>query len=83
MYIMFFCIPAIGLSGSTLVCIRPRLDVCRTVMKVVAALTATVSAITMATCSDGDGCANSSLEYRWTPKMVAFCALATTGTVSP
>src|SRR5262249_17986812 len=36
MYIMYFCAPAIGLSGSTLVCIRPRLALCRTVMNVVA-----------------------------------------------
>ena len=83
MYCMYFCDWAIGLSGSMLVCMRPRFALCRTVMNVVEALTATVSTITMATCSGSDWCENSSLSPRWTPKMVAFCALTTTGTVSP
>ena len=64
MYCMNFCDWAIGLSGSMLVCMRPRFALCRTVMNVVVALTTTVSAITMATCSDGAGCANSSLSSR-------------------
>ncbi len=83
MYCMNFCDWAIGLSGSTFVCISPRLALCRTVMNVVVALTATVSAITMQTCSGGVGCENSSLSPRWTPKIVACWALSTTGTVSP
>src|SRR5580658_4492772 len=83
MYIMYFCDWAIGLSGSRLVFMRPRLEVCRTVMNVVDALTTTVSAITMATCTDGEGCENSSLSPRCTPKIVAFCALCRIGTVSP
>ena len=83
MYCMNFCDWAIGLSGSTLVCMRPRFALCRTVMNVVVALTTTVSAITMLTWSGTDWCENSSLSPRCTPKMVAFCALTTTGTVSP
>ena len=64
MYCMNFCDWAIGLSGSRLVCMRPRFALCRTVMNVVVALTTTVSAMMMATCSDGAGCANSSLLSR-------------------
>ena len=37
----------------------------------------------MLTCSGTDWCENSSLSPRCTPKIVAFCALFTTGTVSP
>ena len=44
MYCMNFCDWAIGLVGSTLVCMRPRLALCLTVMNVVVALsTLTVS----------------------------------------
>ena len=85
MYIMYFCMPAIGLSGSMFpVCMRPRLEVCRTVMNVVVALSATVIAATIDGTSPIPGvCGNSSLSYRCTPKMVAFCALTSTGTVRP
>src|SRR4029077_16695225 len=47
MYCMIFCDWAIGLSGSMLVCIRPRFADCRTVMNVVAALIVTVTTITI------------------------------------
>jgi len=83
-YIMYFCDWAIGLSGSTLVCMRPRLELCRTVMNVVVALITTVTAATIEGPSPIPGvCGNSSLSYRCTPKIVALCALSSTGTVSP
>ena len=55
MYCMNFCDWAIGLLGSTLVCMRPRLALCRTVMNVVVALSATVITITITTCKDSGG----------------------------
>ena len=55
MYCMNFCDWAIGLLGSMLVCMRPRLALCRTVMNVVVALSATVSMITITTCKDSGG----------------------------
>jgi hypothetical protein len=65
MYCMYFCDWAIGLSGSTLVCIRPRLALCRTVMNVVVALRTTVIAATIEGPAPMPGvCGNSSLSYR-------------------
>ena len=77
MYIMYFCDWAIGLSGSTLVCMRPRFELCRTVMKVVVALTATVRKMTIATCKGTCWCEKSRLSLRWTPRIVATRALST------
>ncbi len=61
---------------------RPRFALCRTVMNVVVALTTTVSAITMDTCSSTDWSAEQQLVLQVHAEMVAFCALTTTGTVS-